>query len=96
MIELYQNPMGETDISTVGTTGNKYLDSTNQGNSEDQVKIDQLKQTIQSLKRDIADVSYSFYFMLRLPTNVFLIAIFIMGRVSLQWSDFHTLVFITC
>ncbi len=57
MIELYQNPSGETDISTVASVGNNYLDSTNKGNSEDQAKVDQLKQTIQSLKTDIKEVS---------------------------------------
>ncbi len=57
MIELYKNPSGETDVTTVATIGNNYLDSSTKGGSEDPAKVDQLKQTIQSLKRGIAEVS---------------------------------------
>ncbi len=57
MIELYKNPSGETDVTTVGTMGNKHIDMSGKGTSEDQAMIDQLKQTIQSLKMGIAEVS---------------------------------------
>jgi len=54
MIELYQNPTGEIEVSTVADgidSSNKYNTST-----DDHAKIDQLKSTIRSLKDEIERV----------------------------------------
>ena len=55
MIELYKNPSGEVEVSTVaGGSDNR---DTVKNSTDEQVKINQLKQTVQTLKDEIEVVS---------------------------------------
>lgn len=59
IVELWKNPSGEIEVGTDGgsTTANKIGGSNGTGYSpEDSVKIDELKNTITALKRDIENV----------------------------------------